>query len=214
MALPPTYVNFQTPAIDAGNLNDLNIVNYTLLGNGVQSPVTRSEIRTNLGLGSAALVNVPLTVTNGGVSNAPVFSAFRNASQALADATLTEVAMNQTEFDTLGTFNTTNGKYTPTVAGYYQISCSISVIVAGGFSTNFQVSIFKNGATYKRGDLINTNSLDNATLGGGVSTLIFLNGTTDSVSVGIFSDISAGTQTIGGEVGGTSSWISGHFVRS
>lgn len=53
MALPPTYVNFQTPAIDAGNLNDLNIVNYTLLGNGVQSPVTRNEILTNLGISGA-----------------------------------------------------------------------------------------------------------------------------------------------------------------
>lgn len=55
MALPPNYTNFTPPAIDAGNLNTLNLVNYQLLGNGVDAPSTRLELISNLGISGRLL---------------------------------------------------------------------------------------------------------------------------------------------------------------
>ncbi len=214
MPLPPTYTNFVAPAIQASNLNEINLVIYQLMGNGVDAPINDSEVRTNLGLGTMATQNTPLTVANGGVSNAPVFSAYRNSTQAIPDGALTEVVLNVEEFDTNNNFDATTGRFTPTVAGYYQINCSATISVALGFTTNYQVHIYKNGVSYKRGLLLNTGSNDNLVLGGGVSSIVFLNGTTDFVSMYVFSDLTAGTQAIQGSASANETWMNGHFVRA
>ena len=79
---------------------------------------------------------------------APAFSAYRNGSQsALVSGTWTKVLCNTEEFDTNSNYdNTTNYRFTPTVAGYYQINGAISPIA---FSGNYlSCGIYKNGTVY------------------------------------------------------------------
>ena len=55
----------------------------------------------------------------GGGDNTPVFRAYRNGSQALANNSDVTIIFNVENFDPQGTYNTSNGKFTPAVAGKY-----------------------------------------------------------------------------------------------
>lgn len=109
--------------------------------------------------------------------NGPAFSAYRSSSaQTVTSATVTKVSLNTEEFDTDNCFDsTTNYRFTPTVAGYYQVNAGI-----GMSATAISVAIifvYKNGSAYKRGNdlraFLGTDCLPV------VSTLVYMNGTTD-----------------------------------
>ena len=109
---------------------------------------------------------------------APAFRANTVTAQAIATSTFTKVAYNVEEFDTNSNYDpTTNYRFTPTVAGYYQINANASL--GGGAVGATQCAIYKNGAAIVSGSGI----VNNVTIGGMVtaSTLIYLNGSTDYV---------------------------------
>jgi len=54
----------------------------------------------------------------GGV-NTPVFRAYRNATQALANGADVTIVFNAEDYDPQSTYNTSNGKFIPAVAGKY-----------------------------------------------------------------------------------------------
>ena len=115
-----------------------------------------------------------VSLPNGGV--APAFSAYyTGGGQTIASYTFVKIIANTKEFDTNSNFDsTTNYRFTPTVAGYYQVNGQIS------FTTTIvgaQVAIFKNGAQFKNGN--NPTSTSWAT----VSALIYLNGSTDYIEL-------------------------------
>lgn len=110
--------------------------------------------------------------------NGPAFSATRATSnQSITAATFTKVQFNAEEFDTDNCFDsTTNYRFTPTVAGYYQID--VALYSTTTVAANFYGYIYKNGSLFK--------TLNNSPTGGGGqsavlvgATLIYLNGTTD-----------------------------------
>ena len=110
--------------------------------------------------------------------NMPAFSAYANAGTSCASATYTKVAFQVKEFDTANAFdNTTNYRFQPTVAGYYQVNLTLvwSTAASGyGIST-----IFKNGLEFKRGSgnaFIAANNISCVT-----SAIIYLNGSTDYI---------------------------------
>jgi len=120
---------------------------------------------------SGATVKVPVSSLN---SFAPAFSCYRNGTQTVSAATFTKVELNAETFDTNNNFDpTTNYRFTPTIAGYYQISALI------GFDTTLTISrafvaIYKNGSTYVYGlDLPTTVYRAPA------SVLVYMNGSTD-----------------------------------
>ncbi len=110
--------------------------------------------------------------------NQPAFSAFASASQTIATGTWTKVVINSEEFDTANCFDsTTNYRFTPNVAGYYQVSGQATV---GNAGTNGIVAVYKNGSLFKRGSMTSTNAFS---YGNSLSTLIYLNGTTDYIEL-------------------------------
>ena len=123
--------------------------------------------------------------------NGPSFSAYQSSSQSIASATITKVQLQSKEWDTNSCFDaTTNYRFTPTVAGYYQISAGANF--NGLTNTNNILSIFKNGSEYKRftqvaGTIYGTNG----------SAIVYFNGTTDYIELYVFqgsgSSISLGT---------------------
>ena len=77
----------------------------------------------------------------------------------------------------------TNFRYTPLVAGYYQVNGAFTVATA---IATISLIIFKNGASFKTGS-------SSITAGGGnVNALVFLNGTTDFIE--LFATQSAAAQ--------------------
>ena len=145
----------------------------------------------NLILGTSGK-GIAYPVTSGGSALAPAFSAYRaGPNQALTTATQTKVELNAEDFDTNSNFDSsTNYRFTPTVAGYYQISGSVGLT---GTNTRIICSIYKNGSAYFRGIDASVN-LSQAI----VSGLVYFNGSTDYVELYAFgtfvgtSDISSG----------------------
>tara|TARA_B100000214_G_scaffold367029_1_gene336692 strand:- start:491 stop:1021 length:531 start_codon:yes stop_codon:yes gene_type:complete len=87
------------------------------------------------------------TVAGAGESNNPSFSARMSAHQDLGDNALTKVAFNTTDFQTGGTYDTTNYRWTPGVAGNYQFMIQI----VGNSQDNanlhaIMIKLYKNGS--------------------------------------------------------------------
>jgi hypothetical protein len=117
----------------------------------------------------------------GGVSGTPAFSAYQSTQQTLSANTMTKINFQTEEFDTNSNFDTTNMRFTPTVAGYYQVTGALE---SGSTSTQMVLSIYKNGSAFK--ELWRTVS---NMYGISSGALIYLNGSTDYVELwGLFSN--------------------------
>jgi len=144
---------------------------------------------------------------------APAFSAYRTGTQTgIADSTYTKIQLNTEVFDTASAFDsTTNYRFTPLVAGYYQFS---ACVVATGTNLAFtQAVLVKNGsAPGFTGSYISTTSGE---AGSSVSGLFYLNGSTDYVELYCYADVSTGTVTVyGGANPQAQTFLTGALVRS
>jgi hypothetical protein len=115
---------------------------------------------------------------------APAFSAYRATTQSLSSGVWTKIQFNTEDFDTASCYDSsTNYRFTPTVAGYYQISA--------GWQNNANSSynycaIYKNGSIYR----INASNGANGS-GSTLSVLIYFNGSTDYAEGYAFTDAGA-----------------------
>jgi len=107
--------------------------------------------------------------------NMPAFSAYSNATQSISTNTWTKITINTEIFDTANAFDsTTNYRFTPQVAGYYQINGAVAIT-----STNIAYAgIFKNGTEYARGGSATTAAYPSS-----VCDIVYLNGSTDYVEL-------------------------------
>jgi hypothetical protein len=129
-----------------------------------------------LASGTGNLVTVPSVTGTAMVSgNMPAFSAYQSSVQTLSSVTNTKIQLQTEEFDTANCFDsTTNYRFTPNVAGYYQVSAALRVNAS---NTLVRPMIYKNGSNYKTGSdsgSANASSME-------VSCLVYLNGSTDYV---------------------------------
>lgn len=137
------------------------------------------------------------TATAGVPVNGPAFSAYPNASQSLTTATWTKVQANVEEFDTNSNFDTTTYRFTPTVAGYYQVNGTANITVTNGMQVI--AAVYKNGAVVKRGAQISGATYTNSTAAT-VSVLVYLNGSTDYVELyALFVGTSGNTSAVASE---------------
>ena len=135
--------------------------------------------------------------------NMPAFSAYQSGTaQVLSASAWTKVIINTKEFDTASCFDsTTNYRFTPTVAGYYQVNATVQF--AGGADNGS--AIYKNGSIFKVG-VFTVNPYGRAT---NVSALIYLNGTTDYIEFYAYSNVTATVAT-----GLSATWFQASMVRS
>lgn len=138
---------------------------------------------------------------------APAFSAYLNSTQSVANATFTKILCNTEEFDTNANYdNATNYRFTPTVAGYYQVNGSINF---GSSVTGICLcTIYKNGARAKDGAIIAYSAGSTAST---ASALIYLNGSTDYVELYAY-QTSGSSQNVAGISNAT--WFQSSMARS
>jgi hypothetical protein len=132
----------------------------------------------------------------------PAFAAYSNVSQSISTQTDTKVQFNLKTFDTNSNYDTTNYRFTPTVAGYYQISACVT-------PSN---SNYTNALIYKNGSLAYTGSTSGsnyAGAAGNISVLIYFNGSSDYVECYIGLDRAGTLYNINGW-----SWFQGVMVRT
>lgn len=114
------------------------------------------------------------------VGNGPAFFAYASTNQAISQGAFTKVNFGTELFDTNSNF--ASSRFTPTVAGYYQLNSAVNY-GGNGTVTYGILCFFKNGGEYVRTTAIQPNQV--LSLNG--STLIYLNGSTDYVEVYAYS---------------------------
>jgi hypothetical protein len=122
----------------------------------------------------------------GVAGNGPAFSAYIASQQTLSSGVATKMQCATEEFDTASCYdNTTNYRFTPNIAGYYQVNGEYDL--QSGSPTRALISIWKNGSEFKRGNDLSVSS-GNLSNGAGsvVSALVYLNGTTDYIELYAF----------------------------
>ena len=120
---------------------------------------------------SSSGVNAGIQVAS---NAAPAFSAYLSSSQTVTSTVLTKVAYDTKVFDTNSNF--ASSRFTPTVAGYYQVSGRAEVASSVAFMLLY---IYKNGSSFKR--FTNTNTATVTAVNG--SALVYLNGSTDYIEL-------------------------------
>ena len=150
-----------------------------------------------------------LPATSGTVMvNGPAFSAYaNNPSQSISATTFTKVTLSTEEFDTANCFS--SSRFTPNVAGYYQINGQVT-LVSGTTANRTTVFIYKNGVAYKVGVAVPFNGSNN--VANSVSSLVYLNGTTDYVELYVWSG-AATTLTYQAELS-DSCYMNGFLART
>jgi hypothetical protein len=124
--------------------------------------------------------------------NQPAFSAYLSADTAITNATSTKIPINTEEFDTASCYDTSTYRFTPNVAGYYQVSGQVLIGIASTGACT--LLIFKNGSLAKNGTQISFSAT--ATFISSVaSILIYLNGSTDYIELYAYQN-SGASQTI------------------
>ena len=107
-------------------------------------------------------------------SSGPAFSAYGSATQSLSAVTSTKLSMNTELFDTDSCYDTTNFRFTPNKAGYYQVSATANFTT--GTAGRFIFSLRNNtGQEIEFYDVAGT-ALE---AGGSGTHLLYMNGTTD-----------------------------------
>jgi hypothetical protein len=136
--------------------------------------------------------------------NGPAFSAYAASNQTgQSSGTWTKAIFATEEFDTNNNF--ASSTFTPTVAGYYQISGELDV---GGTGLTYAIiSIYKNGSIYRRGSGLSATQSEQYVT---VSSLVYLNGSTDYVEIYGYTTAASG---IIWYAGGGSGWFNGTLVR-
>jgi hypothetical protein len=149
----------------------------------VSSGLTQSADNSGvlqLASGTGNLVTVPSVTGTAMVSgNMPTFSAQTSTTRSISSATWTKMILNVENWDTANCYdNATNYRFTPNVAGYYQVN----IAVDGGTSTNqsqIVVSVYRNGSIYRAGSNVVTAA--GVSYAAVVSSLVYLNGSTDYI---------------------------------
>lgn len=161
----------------------------------------------------------PLTVQQNGVTlgvygNIPAFSAgLSGGNQSISTNTWTKVQLNTKTFDTNNNFDSvTNYRFTPTVAGYYQINSGLSITYTTAGGSIIYSAIYKNGSAIKQSYSGYTTS-GNVGLYGTqfISALIFMNGTTDYLE--LYGWANAGTGYVFGS-GESLTWMDGYLAKA
>ena len=130
------------------------------------------------------------------IASNPVFRVELAANQtSVTDATYVKIAFDTEIFDVGGYFDSsTNYRYTPLIAGYYQINCQAGD--ANNTSTNQYVAIYKNGSKYAIGGVYDSNNVryNRPTL----SAVVHMNGSSDYLETFFYVNVDSGTGTIHG----------------
>ena len=157
-------------------------INATITNGVVISPDNSGVLQLQSNNTTIATISSSgLTMNTGSIvvasSAAPAFSAVKTSNQSLTGGVETKVTFDTEQFDTNNNF--ASSRFTPTVAGYYQLSVNLAYTNAvSGYAL---IALYKNGSKIGIGteNQLTTASYNAIT----ASYLVYCNGSTDYVEV-------------------------------
>jgi hypothetical protein len=132
-------------------------------------------------------------VTLAALGNGPAFSAYSSTPQTISADTYTKIVFGTEEYDTNSNF--ASSRFTPTVAGYYQINIGAGPYGSGEPSRSILLC-YKNGSNYKRLQDIGTIATNTFVNDFSGSCLVYCNGSTDYVEAYIYIGVKSGTPIV------------------
>lgn len=198
-------------------LNSASQTVATINSAGIYANTGNLLIAANGTIGVATIPNTAITGTmtqaqigSGVATTGPAFSAFQSTSSInISNAVTTKVTLNGETFDTASCFdNSTNYRFTPNVAGYYQINACVYPYLPGSPSFYGFVYIYKNGSSHKQVGWVASGG--NA-ISAAIQDLIYMNGTTDYLE--LYVNMSGQSGTVGVNGGSTLTFMSGFLAR-
>lgn len=144
------------------------------------APITSEQLPDGVvqssDISSGAVTQAKLATPVAGTG--PAFSAYLGSNQTVSSGVNTKVQINTEEFDTANAFDsTTNYRFTPLVAGYYQVNANAALTAVT--ATYYQLYIYKNGSNFKQGPITSAAG----TYSNSVNALVYLNGSTDYIEL-------------------------------
>lgn len=163
-------------------LASVALLSYLPITGGTLTGALNGPSADFTGTAEADIINAvsSIKVNNKQAVNGPAFSAYLSATQGVASGVATKVICDTEEFDTNSCYDAPSGRFTPTVAGYYQVNVNLFAI-ASTTAASLALSIYKNGASFKLAPTYipnGTNSMQTS-----AAALIYMNGTTDYIEM-------------------------------
>jgi len=137
--------------------------------------------------------------------NQPAFSASLSSVQNISNSTDTVVLYDTKTFDTATAYNTATGRFTPQVAGYYQINVNIQL---SGSAITLASSVIRKNGTITNYVGTSAFAFTSTPYRFSGSALIYCNGSTDYIDTTAFISATTGNNVVTGSV------FSGVLVRS
>jgi hypothetical protein len=132
--------------------------------------------------------------------NGPAFRAYKTTTQTISQSVNTKVTLETESFDTNNNF--ASSRFTPTVAGYYQVNAAVYVAATANI---LLAMIYKNGAEVSRGSYSTADAYVS-----NVSDLIYMNGSSDYIELFAAHFDAKGFRV----VGTTQTFMSGFLARA
>lgn len=183
------------------------------IGDALTSTVSTTNVvfTSNVGIGTSTVNsgnalavyggNVVIGTTNNGLkfpdgtmqttaatAAGPTFAAYMNAAPSLSGAT--KLPFDTTYFNIGSCYNTSTYRFTPTTAGYYQVSIIIRSGEGNSTAAQHYTSLYKNGSRFA----YTQNYTGGQPYNGSISGVIYFNGSTDYIEA--YFEASGGTPVV------------------
>jgi len=170
--------------------------------------ITINGTGTITGISAGGLPDAIITqpdLAAGVAGTGPAFSAYAGTATTLTNNADTKVLFDTEEFDTNSNF--ASSRFTPTVAGYYQINAAVRIQSVASGNTLY-ITLYKNGSAYKLGNLvIQPNTGDPIFI---VTSIVSMNGSTDYLEIYAFQNFGSTRTT---QAASTTTYFNGAMVR-
>jgi hypothetical protein len=142
-------------------------------------------------------------------SSGPAFSAYASGQQTSIGNSV--ITFNMEEFDTDNTYNTSNSRWTPGVAGYYQINALVTCVFASGGAGDIYINLRKNGTQIKGSTRYSSTA---SFIQPSIHTIVYLSAT-DYIDIHCSTTTIFNTQNVFG-MGTNQAWVyfNGCFLKS
>jgi hypothetical protein len=193
-------------------MSSINIAGDTSGTITIEAPdIAGSTVLTLPSTNGTVLTSASTTMPVGSVNQAamgtnvsgtgPLFRAYAGGAQTVSSATYTKATLVE-DFDTNSNF--ASSRFTPTIAGYYQINTAVLITGSTGM-TSVSSAIYKNGLFYSFASGANYSS---GAATAAYSDTVYCNGTTDYIELYV-RPVGTGTLTVNEDT-----YLSGVLVRA
>lgn len=117
------------------------------------------------------------------VFNKPVLQVYRSTGQTINSSSWTQIGYDTAEGDTESAFNTGTALYNPKVPGWYRVNCAAHITGTPSDQSINAMGIYKNGSNARQENTGFSGSQDQSAR---AHSLLYMNGTTDTLACWLF----------------------------